>query len=269
MQTIEMREIPIKSIHIDQELQVRKTYSKEALGELESSLGAVGALQPLLVERLADGSYRLILGSRRVKAAEKGGMKKIPAVIVSDVSDKEAIILMLNENMHREELSPFEEGLAILELIEKHNVTPKEIADFIGRHEQFVRRRIKLMSASPKVQQLAAERKLSMAHLDMLAGLSLKDQDAVAEEIDTNTLREDEAAVLIRKEIINRPERMKMNTSFTPKRFALRIASLEKFFRCYIPQIVTFKSGKEEIKKELAGLKKTIKEIEDILDGKR
>ncbi|MBI4114337.1 MAG: ParB/RepB/Spo0J family partition protein [Candidatus Niyogibacteria bacterium] len=265
---IEMQaKVPVRYITVDTELQVRKTSNEEMLEELKNSLNAVGMLEPLLVKKVKGGRYKVILGSRRVYAARRKNMATVPAMVVDDMSDKDALILMLNENKHREELSPFEEAMGIMKLIDVYGLSLKEVATALGSNDEYIRKRIKLGSVSPKIQALAADRKLNVVHVDTLATLSREDQEKVAQDIQDNILSEEETAVLVRREFQHqKKERLSRKIQFTPKKFALRVATITSFFKRYMPQVVNFQSGRDEIKKELAELKKIIQAVEKQLE---
>ena len=107
-------------------LQTRKNYDDEKLAELISSVKEKGVLQPILVRRKGD-SYEVIAGERRLRAARAVNMTEVPA-IVRDVSDREALVLGLVENIQREELNPVEEAEAFRQLIEEFDFTQDSVA---------------------------------------------------------------------------------------------------------------------------------------------
>src|SRR5262245_15943934 len=103
--------LPVEQIHPDR-ANPRKAFDDTAITELAQSLRQQGVLQPLLVRRdPRGGGYKLIAGERRWRAAQKAGLKEVPA-IVREASDAEAYELALVENIQREDLSPLEEAEA-------------------------------------------------------------------------------------------------------------------------------------------------------------
>jgi ParB family chromosome partitioning protein len=108
-------EIEIEKI-IRNEHQPRKIFKDEALKELSASIKEKGVLQPVIVSRVGDGTFRLIAGERRWRAAALAGLKKIPALI-KDVSSQDAIEIALIENIQREELNAVETAEAFNTLL--------------------------------------------------------------------------------------------------------------------------------------------------------
>ena len=89
--------------------QPRKIFEEQALAELSASIKEHGVLQPLLVRPMADGSYRLVAGERRYRAARMAGVTEVP-VTIREMTDEEESIFALIENLHREDLNAIEEA---------------------------------------------------------------------------------------------------------------------------------------------------------------
>jgi ParB family chromosome partitioning protein len=97
----------------------------EALEALAQSIREKGVLQPLLVRPLGDGRYAIVAGERRYRAALMAGLTEVP-VRVLEISEKEARLLALVENLQREDLNPYEETLGVLDLLSEELGRPKE-----------------------------------------------------------------------------------------------------------------------------------------------
>lgn len=108
-------QVKLKSIHLPRE-QPRKYFDSQAQNELIASVQQHGILQPLLVRPLSRGSYELVAGERRLRAAQEVGLTQVP-VVVQDLSDEQAFQLALIENLQREDLNPIEETEGILRLL--------------------------------------------------------------------------------------------------------------------------------------------------------
>ena len=106
----ELRELPVELI-VANPRQPRRRFDEEALQALAGSLGERGLLQPVLVRAKPGGTYELVAGERRWRAARMAGLEKIPA-LVRPRGDAESLELALIENMAREDLSPIEEARA-------------------------------------------------------------------------------------------------------------------------------------------------------------
>jgi ParB family chromosome partitioning protein len=102
--------------------QPRRRFDEDALQALAGSLGERGVLQPVLVRAKPGGTYELVAGERRWRAAQIAGLEKIPA-LVRPHDDAESLELALIENMAREDLNPIEEARACAALVEELGLT--------------------------------------------------------------------------------------------------------------------------------------------------
>ncbi len=112
--------------------QPRRGIAEESLAELAASIREHGVLQPLIVEPLPDGSYRLIAGERRWRAARLAGLATVPA-IVREVNEEQRIELALVENVQREDINPVEEAMAYRALMERFGLTQEQWRRGLGR----------------------------------------------------------------------------------------------------------------------------------------
>src|SRR4051812_40714596 len=127
----DLRQLPVELITPNPR-QPRRGFDEEALLALAGSLGDRGVLQPVLVRPGAGGTYELIAGERRWRAAQLAGLGAIPALVrVHD--DAESLELALIENMAREDLNPVEEARACALLVEELGLTREEIGRRVGR----------------------------------------------------------------------------------------------------------------------------------------
>src|SRR3990167_4843746 len=112
--------------------QPRRTFDQQALNELASSLKQFGVLQPLIVVPLQDGTYRLVAGERRWRAAHIAGLQEVPA-IVRQPAELEELEIALIENVQRVDLSALEQAISIERLHQQFNLTYKQIAIRLGK----------------------------------------------------------------------------------------------------------------------------------------
>lgn len=187
--------IPVELIRPDAR-QPRQEIDGAGLEELATSIAQQGLLQPVLVRR--DGNrYRLIAGERRWRAAQKAGLKEIPA-LVRDAGEAEAFELALVENLQREDLSPLEEAEGFRRLLDERKWTQEQVADRVGKDRSTVANALRLLALPEEVKKLLQEGALEMGHARALLGLSRKDEMAqlakvvVAERL---SVRETEARV--------------------------------------------------------------------------
>jgi ParB family chromosome partitioning protein len=159
--------------------QPRKTFSNESLGQLADSIGQFGVLQPIIVREstLLQGSYEIIAGERRWRAAKMAGLSEIPAVIL-DGDDLKAAQVAVIENVQREDLNAVEEALAYDALIERFGLTQEQVAKQVGKSRSAVTNMLRLLDLPDEVLELLRNGSLSAGHARALLGL--KNEDSMA-----------------------------------------------------------------------------------------
>jgi len=158
----ELRELPVSLIKPNPS-QPRTKFDPEALAALASSIEASGVVQPLLVRPLPDGSYELVAGERRWRAAQQAGIEKVPAV-VRDQEEAERLQAALIENMVREDLNPVEEAKACDALVRELGLTKEELARRVGRSRPAVSNLIRLLELPDEALELLEAGDLSEGH---------------------------------------------------------------------------------------------------------
>ena len=151
--------------------QPRKIFNQSALEELAKSIEQNGIIQPILVRPMADGSYQLIAGERRWRAARMAGLTEVP-VTIREMSDEEASIFALIENLQREDLNPVEEAEGLKSLIESYGFTQEEAADKVGKSRTAVTNTLRLLKLPPSVRNLLSDGKITAGHARALLGLN-------------------------------------------------------------------------------------------------
>lgn len=197
----QLLELPVTVIRPNT-YQPRSEFDDVSLNELAESIRSLGVLQPLLVRPLGDGSYELIAGERRWRAAQRAGLSAVPAVVRS-VEDVSALTQALVENLQRSDLSPLEEAAAFKQLIDDFQLTHDDVAERVGRSRASVTNCIRLLQLPPTIQRLLMQRLLSAGHARALLGTtdaSFQDQlarRAVSEQLSVRAVEE---AIRIRTE---------------------------------------------------------------------
>jgi len=158
----ELRELPVELIKPNPS-QPRTNFEPEALAALAASIEASGVVQPLLVRPLPDGSYELVAGERRWRAAQQAGLEKVPAVI-RDQAEAERLQAALIENMVREDLNPVEEAKACAALVEDLGLTKEELAKRVGRSRPAVSNLIRILELPDEALQMLEAGDLSEGH---------------------------------------------------------------------------------------------------------
>ncbi|MSX23405.1 MAG: ParB/RepB/Spo0J family partition protein [Actinobacteria bacterium] len=151
--------------------QPRKHFDQEALNELIASIKEIGILQPPVVRRTTNGSFELIMGERRYRAAKAAGLKTIP-VIIRQTADNELLREALIENIHRSQLNALEEAAAYSQLLSDFSCTHEELAQKLGRSRPLISNTIRLMNLPTSVQSKVASGAISAGHARALLGLT-------------------------------------------------------------------------------------------------
>jgi ParB family chromosome partitioning protein len=160
--TDELRDLPLELI-VPSPTQPRRHFDEDALQALAGSLGERGVLQPVLVRPKAGGTFELVAGERRWRAAQIAGLQSIPA-LVRPRDDAEAIELALIENMAREDLNPIEEARACAALVEELGLTREEVGRRVGRSRVAVSNLTRLLDLPDEVIELLEQGALSEGH---------------------------------------------------------------------------------------------------------
>lgn len=161
-------EIPVSAIRANQ-YQPREHFDEELLGELTASIREVGVLQPILVRPGTDGTYELIAGERRWRAARRAGLQTIPA-LVRTIDDASALEHALVENLQRADLNGLEEAAAFQQLIEDFNLTHEEVARRVGKNRATITNALRVLQLPASIHRLVQEGRLSMSHAKALLG---------------------------------------------------------------------------------------------------
>jgi ParB family transcriptional regulator, chromosome partitioning protein len=161
-QVPELRELPVELIKPNPR-QPRTRFDPETLSGLAESIGASGIVQPLLVRPLADGSYELVAGERRWRAAQEAGLERVPAVI-RDGAEPDGLQTALVENMVREDLNPVDEARACAALVEDLGLTKEELARRLGRSRVAISNPIRLLDLPDAGLELLETGELSEGH---------------------------------------------------------------------------------------------------------
>jgi ParB family chromosome partitioning protein len=158
----QLRDLPVELISANPK-QPRRRFDEEGLQALAGSLGEQGVLQPVLVRPKAGGTYELIAGERRWRAARIAGLESIPA-LVRKRDDAQALELALIENMARQDLNPAEEARACAALVEELGLTREEVGRRVGRSRVAVSNLLRLLDLPDEVLELLEVGSLSEGH---------------------------------------------------------------------------------------------------------
>ncbi len=149
--------------------QPRKRFDEARLEELAASIRTHGVVEPILVRRHGQ-RYRIVAGERRWRAAQRAGLKEIPA-LVREATDGEAFEIALVENLQRADLNAIEEAEAYQALVAERGLTQEQVAERVGKERSTVSNSLRLLKLPEDVRDAVREARLEMGHARALLGL--------------------------------------------------------------------------------------------------
>ena len=155
--------------------QPRQDFNEDALDELAASIAQLGIIQPITVRALGDSRFEIISGERRLRAAKRAGLKRVPAYVRE--ADTEAMLEMaIVENIQRENLNPVEVALGYHRLIEECGLTQEDVAHKVGKNRTTVTNTLRLLRLPPRVLASLRDGTLTSGHARML--VAVEDDEA-------------------------------------------------------------------------------------------
>ena len=145
--------------------QPRRLFDKNSINELAESIKSKGLVQPILVRPspVESGTYEIIAGERRWRAAQIAQLHEVPAV-VRKLDDVEALEIAIIENVQRSDLSPIEEAAGYKRLIENHGHTQEALSEIVGKSRSHIANIIRLLGLPQSIQDMISEGKISSGH---------------------------------------------------------------------------------------------------------
>ncbi len=166
----EVRALPIAQLQPSR-YQPRTAFDDRGLEELAASIRTQGLIQPLIVNPTGKGTYTIIAGERRWRAAQRAGLTVVPVVVRQVRDDREFLELALVENLQRADLNPIEEAEAYRTLQENFGLAQEEIATRVGRTRPAVTNTLRLLKLPPRVQDLLRSGRLTAGQARPLLAL--------------------------------------------------------------------------------------------------
>ena len=150
--------------------QPRREFDPDGLAELASSIRELGIIQPISLRQTSDGSYQIIAGERRFRAATMAGLKSVPAY-VRTAEDETMMEMALIENIQREDLNSIEIALTFQKLIEQYNLTQEHLSERIGKKRTTIANYLRLLKLPAEIQMGLKNRRIDMGHARALLGI--------------------------------------------------------------------------------------------------
>ena len=150
--------------------QPRREFDPDGLAELASSIRELGIIQPISLRQTSDGSYQIIAGERRFRAATMAGLKSVPAY-VRTAEDETMMEMALIENIQREDFNSIEIALTFQKLIEQYNLTQERLSERIGKKRTTIANYLRLLKLPAEIQMGLKNRRIDMGHARALLGI--------------------------------------------------------------------------------------------------
>ncbi len=199
-----VNEIPLKQIEVNP-FQPRTNFDEEALNELVASVEEHGIIQPITIRKASNNKYQLITGERRMRAAQKAGLRRIPAY-VREAGDESMLELALVENIQREDLDAIEVAISYQRLIEEFSLTQERLGDRAGKKRATIANYLRLLNLPAEVQTSIREKRVSMGHARALLAIEDKQvQQGAFKKILSHDLSVRQVEELARKSKVSEP----------------------------------------------------------------
>ena len=203
-------------------MQPRRDFNEDDLKELAESFKTNGIIQPLVVKENG-GAYVIVAGERRFRAARLAGLEEVPVLVMGEVDDTRMLELALVENLQRENLNAVEVAEAYRMLIDKCDLTQKELAEKVGKSRTAVTNVMRLLSLPDSIKNMIREGRITEGHARAILALDNENEMLkMAEQIVNNTLTVREVEKVSQK---------KRKRKLTPKRKAPVITEFETYLK--------------------------------------
>ena len=218
--------------------QPRSQFDAGELEELAASIREHGIIQPLIVAPARGGNFTLIAGERRLQAAKKAGLEKVP-VILRQASDRQLLEVALIENVQRADLNALEEAEAYQHLVKDFGLSQEQVADRVGKSRVAVTNTLRLLGLSPKVKQALVSDQISEGHARALLGLT----SAKAQEAALQTVLKLGMSVRQTEGLVRKFGGEKQTKNKTKSRASADVVDLERRLRSSLGTKVALKHG--------------------------
>ncbi|UWV46944.1 ParB/RepB/Spo0J family partition protein [Acetivibrio thermocellus] len=226
--------------------QPRKYFDTEKLEQLAESIRKHGVVQPIIVRR-ENGTYRIVAGERRWRAARLAGLTTIP-VIEKDLSNKQIMEIALIENIQREDLNPIEEAEAYHRLLNEFNMTQEELSNSIGKSRSAIANTIRLLGLPDKVKEKLIEGRITSGHARALLAIDNRElQEKLCDEIIDKNLTVRQVELLVKKklaELSGSENKRNKNEKINKEEYLKIEENLQNIFGTKVKLINNNKKGK-------------------------
>jgi ParB family chromosome partitioning protein len=155
---VERKQVPITSLEVSK-LNARRTLKEEGLHDLANSIREIGVQQPLVVRKLTEQKYEIIIGQRRYEASKIAGIQQVPVTVI-EASDQECLVISFSENIHRTDLTYDDKTFAAQDLMTEFK-DEDVVAEKLGISRQTLRNYLGWAIVPLQVKQMVQDKKLS------------------------------------------------------------------------------------------------------------
>jgi ParB family chromosome partitioning protein len=243
----QIAEIDVNAI-VPNSFQPRRVFDEEKLNELAESIKEHGIVQPIIVRRLRNERYELVVGERRLRASKILQKDKIPAVI-KDYTNQQMMEIALIENIQRQDLDPIEEAYAYKRLLEEFNLTQEQVAQKVAKSRSFIANMVRILNLPELILNKVSKGELTVGHVRPLLTVSSEAaQIKAAEEMINKDLNVREAEALV-KEITADKKRDKAMGKRTKEKLSPELIDIESKLRdaCGTKVVIKSKGKKGKI----------------------
>ncbi len=189
--------IPIDTIDVNK-YQPRQVFDESSLEELATTINEYGLIQPITVRQTGFNSYELISGERRLRASKLAGNSDIRA-IVYNMDDKDASIVAMIENIHREDLDFIEEAEGYYTILSKLNITQEELAKKVKKSQSTIANKLRILNLDTEIRNIIRDNRLSERHARALLSVKEEQRLEVLNKIISNNLNVKQTDQLVKR----------------------------------------------------------------------
>lgn len=234
--------VPIEKV-VPNPDQPRRSFTQDQLDELANSIKAKGIIQPLIVRAREGGTYEIVAGERRWRAAQMAQLHEIP-VLVREFTDTEVLEVAIIENIQRADLNPVEEAMGYRQLMDKFGHTQEKLAEELGKSRSYLANLMRLLQLPEDVQDLLVEGKLSAGHARAL--ITSENPSALAVQVVAQGLSVRATEALAKKKTdTEKGERAKPRVSGAKKDADTKALEGDLSAAIGLPVVINHKAGSE------------------------
>ena len=201
--------VPVESI-VPNRFQPRRVFNDKSIKELAQSIKKHGLLQPITLRPIEEDMYEIIAGERRFRAMKSLHYENVESII-KYLTDQEAAVIAIIENIQRENLSPYEEALAYKELLSMEDITQKDLAISLGKSQSFIANKLRLLKLSESVISALQNNEITERHARTMLSLDNDMQYEILEKVKRDELNVKDTELAVKNRIEKKNEQINFN----------------------------------------------------------